>query len=121
MDQYLLKEIRVIDLTRNVAGPFATMILGDLGAEIIKIEHPEKGDDTRHWGPPFFDGAAPSYLELNRNKQSLALNLAAPEAAGIMARLVENADVLVESFRPGALDKLGFGPEWARQLNPELI
>lgn len=121
MDQYLLRGIRVIDLTRNVAGPFATMILGDLGAEIIKIEQPAKGDDTRHWGPPFYDGAAPSFLELNRNKQSVALDLASPEAAEIMAKLVENADVLVESFRPGALDKLGFGPEWARQINPELI
>ena len=121
MDQYLLKGLRVLDLTRNVAGPFATMILGDLGAEVIKIEHPGTGDDTRHWGPPFYEGAAPSFLELNRNKHSVTLDLASPEAGDIMTKLVHNVDVLVESFRPGALEKLGFGAEWARQLNPELI
>lgn len=121
MDQYLLNGIRVLDLTRNVAGPFATMILGDLGADVIKVEHPEKGDDTRHWGPPFYGEAAPSFLELNRNKQSVTLDLGSPEARDIMTKLVENVDVLIESFRPGALDKLGFGAEWARGLNPELI
>lgn len=121
MDQYLLKGLRVLDLTRNVAGPFATMILGDLGAEIIKIEHPQMGDDTRHWGPPFYEGAAPSFLELNRNKLSLTLDLASPKANDIMTQLVQSADVLVESFRPGALETLGFGVEWARQINPGLI
>lgn len=121
MDQYLLKGLRVLDLTRNVAGPFATMILGDLGAEVIKIEHPETGDDTRHWGPPFYEGAAPSFLELNRGKQSVTLDLASPKTHDIMTKLVQNADVLVESFRPGSLEKLGFGVDWARQINPGLI
>lgn len=121
MDQYLLQGLRVLDLTRNVAGPFATMILGDLGAEVIKIEHPKHGDDTRHWGPPFFEGAAPTFLELNRNKHSVALDLESPGALYTMTRLVQHADVLVESFRPGALEKLGFGVDWARGLNQGLI
>ncbi len=116
-----LAGIRVLDLTRNVAGPYASMILADLGATVIKVEHPDRGDDTRHWGPPFLEQESPVFLALNRNKESITLDLAQPEAREIAARLVRTADVLLESFRPGALDKLGYGPEWAQALNPALI
>lgn len=116
-----LRAVRVLDLTRNVAGPFASMILAELGADVVKVEHPESGDDARQWGPPFWGGESPTFLALNRNKRSLTLDLHAPEAARIMERLVAGCDVLVESFRPGVLDRLGYGYEWASARNPRLI
>lgn len=119
--QQPLAGLRVLDLTRNVAGPYATMILGDLGAAVTKVEHPGGGDDSRQWGPPFIAGESAIYLGLNRNKESITLDLAKPEAMEIMTRLVQSSDVLVESFRPGALAALGFGPSWARSLNPQLV
>jgi len=116
-----LSGVRVLDLTRNVAGPFATAILADLGAAVTKVEQPGCGDDTRQWGPPFVRDDGAMYLQLNRNKESIALDLAHPAAREVMTRLVQEADIMVDSFRPGSLDKLGFGPDWAQQVNPRLI
>ncbi len=111
----------VLDLTRNVAGPYAAMVLGELGAEVVKVERPGRGDDTREWGPPFWEGWSPLFLAMNRNKRSITLDLRHPEAAEVLGRLAARCDVLLESFRPGVLDRLGFGYEWARSLNPSLI
>ena len=116
-----LSGVRVLDLTRNVAGPFATAILADLGARVIKVEHPDKGDDTRQWGPPFVRGEGAMFLQLNRNKQSIMLDLSHPLAPELMADLVRASDVVVDSFWPGALEKLGYGGEWACGINPRLV
>src|SRR6476659_7947075 len=102
-----LDGIRVVDLTRVVAGPFCTMMLGDMGAEVLKIEEPEHADDTRGWAP-FIDGDGSFFLALNRSKKSVALNLKTPEGAGALRQLISTADVLVENFRPGSLAQLGF-------------
>jgi crotonobetainyl-CoA:carnitine CoA-transferase CaiB-like acyl-CoA transferase len=112
---------RVLDLTRNLAGPYAAMILGELGADVVKVEHPDGGDDTRHWGPPFWGGEGPVFLAANRNKRGIVLDLRTEEAREPMARLVGRSDVLLESFRPGAFDRLGYGYDWARGLNPGLL
>jgi crotonobetainyl-CoA:carnitine CoA-transferase CaiB-like acyl-CoA transferase len=115
-----LAGVRIIDITSVIAGPFATMILGDLGATVIKIEAP-RGDDSRHLGPPFMHGTAVPFLGLNRNKYSLCLNLKHPAAIDIVYRLAEGADVFLESNRPGTMERLGLGYEALRQRNPRLI
>ena len=115
-----LEGVRIIDITSVIAGPFATMILGDLGATVIKIESP-RGDDSRHLGPPFMRGTAIPFLGLNRNKYSLCLNLKHPAAIEIVYRLAEGADVFLESNRPGTMERLGLGYEAMRQRNPRLI
>src|SRR6266567_3493160 len=115
-----LAGIRVIDLTRVLAGPFCSMSLGDMGAEIIKVEEPGKGDDTRGW-PPFSGGEATYFLSVNRNKKSLTLNMKAPDGQAILRRLVAKADVVLENFRPGTMERLGFGYDALRKLNPRLI
>jgi formyl-CoA transferase len=115
-----LDGLKVLDLTRVLAGPFCTMLLGDLGADVVKIEEPALGDDTRGWAP-FIDGWSTYFLGVNRNKRSLALNLKAAEGAEVLARLIRQADVLVENLRPGTLARLGFGYEQAAALNPRLI
>jgi len=112
-----LAGIRVLDLTRAVAGPFCTMMLGDLGAEVTKVEEPDAGDETRQWGPPFHGDDSTYWLGLNRNKTSVALDLKADRAA-VLARIAAS-DVLVENFRPGVMDRLGFGYEQRGQ--PALI
>lgn len=111
----------VLDLSRILAGPYCTMALGDMGAEIIKIEEPNQGDDTRRWGPPFLNGESTYFLSINRNKKSVTLNLKQERGKEILWRLIEKADVLVENFRPGTLDRLGFGFEAVAALKPELI
>lgn len=111
----------VLDLTRNVAGPYAAMLLGELGAEVVKVEQPGRGDDTREWGPPFWEGWGPLFLTMNRNKRSITLDLRHTQTAEVLGRLAERCDVLLESFRPGVLDRLGFGYEWARSVNPAII
>jgi crotonobetainyl-CoA:carnitine CoA-transferase CaiB-like acyl-CoA transferase len=116
-----LEGVEVLDLTRNVAGPYATMILAELGASVIKVEAPGRGDDTREWGPPFWDGEAPVFLAMNRNKRSITLDLRSDEAPEVLSRLARRADVLLESFRPGGLESLGYGWEWASALNPRLV
>jgi crotonobetainyl-CoA:carnitine CoA-transferase CaiB-like acyl-CoA transferase len=115
-----LDGVRVLDLTRNLAGPYATMILAELGADVVKVESPD-GDDTRQWGPPFWSGEAPVFLAANRNKRSIVLDLRTDEAREVMERLCRRSDVLLESFRPGALERLGYGYGWARSLNPDIV
>ena len=116
-----LQGIRVLDLTRNVAGPFATQILADFGADVIKIENPQGGDDTRAWGPPFWNGESAVFLALNRSKRSLRLDLREEKARTVLDDMSREADVLVESFRPGGLDRLGLGYSRVHQINPSLI
>ena len=116
-----LEGMRVLDLTRNVAGPYASMILAEYGADVIKVESQGLGDDTRAWGPPFWDGWSPIFVALNRNKRSITLDLREESSREVMERLVERSDVLLESFRPDAMERLGFGPEWAAARNPRLV
>jgi crotonobetainyl-CoA:carnitine CoA-transferase CaiB-like acyl-CoA transferase len=115
-----LAGVRVIDLTRVLAGPFCAMSLGDMGAEVIKIEEPGKGDDTRGW-PPFVSGEATYFLSVNRSKKSLTLNMKAPEGQEILRTLLAAADVVLENFRPGTMERLGFGYERLRRANPRLV
>ncbi|CAM4035985.1 CaiB/BaiF CoA transferase family protein [Deinococcus marmoris] len=119
-----LSDIRVADFTRVLTGPFCTMLLGDLGADVIKIE-PPGGDDTRAWGPPFQEsegGRESSYfLSVNRNKRSVELDLKTPEGMDAARKLIARSDVLVENFRPGTLDRLGLGWEALRAVHPRLI
>ena len=115
-----LAGIRVVDLTRVLAGPFCSMALADMGAEVIKVEEPGKGDDTRGW-PPFAGGEATYFMAVNRGKKSLTLNLKAPEGQDILRRLIRRADVLIENFRPGTMERLGFGWERMRVESPRLI
>jgi crotonobetainyl-CoA:carnitine CoA-transferase CaiB-like acyl-CoA transferase len=110
----------VLDLTRVLAGPFCSMILGDMGAEVIKVEEPGKGDDTRSW-PPFLNGEATYFLSVNRNKQSITLNLKAPEGRALLERLVKKSDVLLENFRTGTMERLGLGYKRLATLNAKLV
>jgi succinate---hydroxymethylglutarate CoA-transferase len=116
-----LDGLRVIDLTRILAGPFCTMMLGDMGADVVKIEPPGSGDDTRTWGPPFVEGEAAYFLGANRNKRSLTLNLAVAQGQAILACLVENADVLLDNFKLGTLAKWGFDDAWFERHAPRLV
>lgn len=120
-----LDGVLVVDLSRALAGPHATMMLGDLGARIVKVENPATGDDTRGWGPPFVGeaGAREStyFLSANRNKESVALDLKSDDGHALLRELVRRADVLVENFRVGVLDRLGFGTDELFALNPRLV
>jgi formyl-CoA transferase len=115
-----LDGVRVIDLSRVLAGPYASLLLADMGAEVIKIEEPGRGDDTRAW-PPFQGGEATYFMSVNRGKKSLTLDLKHAEGKVVLRRLLESADVLLENFRPGTLERLGFGYAAARALNPRLV
>jgi formyl-CoA transferase len=116
-----LDGIRVLDLTRVLAGPYCTMFLGDLGAEVIKVEQPGVGDDTRGWGPPFTGGESAYFLCVNRNKKSVTIDLKSKEGVALLRRLAERADVLIENFRPGTMERLGLGEKELRTINPRLI
>ena len=120
-----LDDIVVIDLSRALAGPHAGMMLGDLGARVIKVETPGHGDDTRGWGPPFVgpeDQPVSTYfLSCNRNKESVTLDLKSDAGRTTLERLVTRADVLLENFRPGVLDRLGFTVDRLHELNPRLV
>lgn len=120
-----LDGVLVVDLSRALAGPHATMMLGDLGARVVKVESPGKGDDTRGWGPPFVgeEGAREStyFLSANRNKESIALDLKDEADRDVLLRLVDRADVLVENFRTGVLERLGLGVESLQERNPRLV
>ncbi|GAA6097955.1 succinate--hydroxymethylglutarate CoA-transferase isoform X1, partial [Tachysurus ichikawai] len=116
-----LDGMRVLDLTRVLAGPFATMILGDLGAEVIKVERPGPGDDTRAWGPPFVREESAYFLSVNRNKKSIAVNLKDPNGAELITELSRNCDILVENYLPGKLDEMGLGYKDMSEAAPHII
>ena len=116
-----LDGIRVLDLTRALAGPFCTLMLGDYGADVIKIEIPGTGDDTRHWGPPFIGDESAYFLSINRNKRSLTLNFKEEKAREIFLKLVEDSDVVVENFTPGVMGRFGLEYDTVKQANPGII
>jgi len=116
-----LDGVRILDLTRMLAGPFATMILGDLGAEVIKIEDPGKGDPTREIGPFFVDGMSAYFISINRNKKSLTLDLKSEEGRQIFYELVRKSDIVIDNFRPGVHERLGIEYETLKKLNPRII
>jgi crotonobetainyl-CoA:carnitine CoA-transferase CaiB-like acyl-CoA transferase len=116
-----LEGLRVVDLTRVLSGPYCTMQLGDLGAEIIKVEQPGKGDDTRAFAPPFQGDQAAYFLSVNRNKKSVTLDMKSGRGKEVLWRLIEASDILVENFRPGAMDRLGFGYQAVSKRRPSII
>ena len=116
-----LEGLRVLDLTRILAGPLCTQMLGDMGADVIKVEPPGAGDDTRTWGPPFTGGESAYFLCLNRNKRSLTLNMGVKAGQELLAQLVKKADVLVENFKLGTLEKWGITSEWLERHAPRVI
>jgi crotonobetainyl-CoA:carnitine CoA-transferase CaiB-like acyl-CoA transferase len=116
-----LDGITVLDLTRVLSGPYCTMLLADMGARVIKVEQPGKGDDTRAWGPPFLEGESAYFLSINRNKESVTLDFKHPEGRALLEQLIAKADVLVENFRPGTLTKLGLDYETLSKTFPRLI
>ena len=115
-----LKGMKVLDLTRTLAGPFCTMQLADMGAEVIKVEEPAKGDETRGW-PPFSEGLSSYFFSINRNKRSIALDLKNPKGIEIIKKLAKSSDVMIESFRTGALDRMGIGYSDIHEINPKII
>ena len=115
-----LENVKVVDLTRTLAGPFCTMMLGDMGADVVKIEEPELGDETRSW-TPFWNDVSTQFLSFNRNKRSLGVNLKEKEGMETVLGLAAKADVMVESFRTGALDRMGLGYEAVRKINPGIV
>ena len=118
----MLSSVKVLDLTRVLAGPLCTMILGDLGADVIKVERPDVGDETRGWGPPFdANGESAYFLSVNRNKLSIAADLTSSVDLGVVRRLARDSDVVVENFLPGTLERFGWGANVARIERPELV
>jgi crotonobetainyl-CoA:carnitine CoA-transferase CaiB-like acyl-CoA transferase len=116
-----LDGITVLDLTRVLSGPYCTMLLADMGARVIKVEQPGKGDDTRGWGPPFLDGESAYFLSVNRNKESVTLDFKHPDGRALVDRLVDRADVMVENFRPGTLAKIGLDYQALAPAHPRLV
>lgn len=116
-----LSGFTVLDLTRVLSGPYCTMVLGDLGARVIKVEQPRKGDDTRHWGPPFVGAESAYFLSINRNKESVTLDYKPAAGRDLLEKLIAKADVLVENFRPGTLARAGFGWEAMHDRFPRLV
>ncbi len=111
----------VLDLTRVLAGPLATMLLGDLGADIIKVERPGTGDDTRAWGPPFVDGESAYYLGVNRNKRSVSLDLSTDEGVAVLETLIRRADVVIDNFKIGTLERWGLDDAWFEAEAPQAV
>lgn len=116
-----LTGIKVIDLSRVLAGPYCSMILGDLGAEVIKVENPEHGDETRKWGPPFRNGVSAYYLCANRNKKSITINLKSPTGIEQVKKLIRDADVIINNFKTGTMEKFGLSYEEIIEINPKMI
>jgi len=116
-----LERVRILDLSGYLAGPYCTMLLADLGAEVIKVEEPGKGDGSRQWGPPFIDGESAYFLSINRNKRSITINLKSKRSKEIIQKLVANSDVFVENYRPGIANRLGIDYESLKKVNPKLI
>ena len=116
-----LSGFTVVDLTRVLSGPYCTMVLADLGARVIKVEHPGKGDDTRHWGPPFLGKESAYFLSINRNKESVTVDFKPAEGRDVLEKLIARADVFVENFRPGTIARAGFGWDAVHQRHPRLV
>jgi crotonobetainyl-CoA:carnitine CoA-transferase CaiB-like acyl-CoA transferase len=116
-----LEGLRVLDLSRVLAGPYATMALADLGADVIKVEHPERGDDTRHWGPPFAGGESAYFLAVNRNKRSIGVDLKSDQGLERVKRLAADADVVIENWKRGALEGMDLGYEALKEHNQDLV
>ena len=116
-----LSGVTVIDFTRVLSGPYCTMVLADHGARVIKLEHPVRGDDTRHWGPPFVGAESAYFLSINRNKESVTLDFKSPDGKAILEQLLARADVVVENFRPGTLDAAGFGAADVLARHPRIV
>src|SRR6187455_1947456 len=116
-----LAGLTVLDLTRVLSGPYCTMLLADMGARVIKVEQPGKGDDTRAWGPPFLEGESAYFLSINRNKESVTVDFKHPQGRTVLDRLLAQADVLVENFKPGTMDRAGFGWETVHARHPRLV
>jgi formyl-CoA transferase/CoA:oxalate CoA-transferase len=116
-----LEGIKVLDLSRALAGPYCTMMLADMGAEVIKLEMPGRGDDSRAWGPPFQEGESAYFMSVNRNKKSMTLNLKKERATEIIHNLIKQSDVIVENFRPGTMEKLGLSYSEVKEINPKII
>jgi crotonobetainyl-CoA:carnitine CoA-transferase CaiB-like acyl-CoA transferase len=121
MNDGALDGLRVLDLTRVLAGPLCGMILGDLGAAVVKVERPGRGDDTRAWGPPFAAGESAYYLNINRNKRSLTLNLAEERGREVLAKLIEGSDIVIDNFKLGTLDRWGFDDAWYAEHAPQVV
>ncbi|UOF88643.1 CoA transferase [Fodinisporobacter ferrooxydans] len=115
-----LADLTIIDLTRILSGPFSTMFFADMGANVIKVE-PPNGDDTRTWGPPFLETESSYFLSINRNKKSIVLDLKSETGKNVLRQLIKKADVVIENFRPGTLERLGFGFENLKTINPRII
>ncbi len=116
-----LAGVRVLDLTRALAGPYCSLMLGDMGADVLKVEMPKTGDETRGWGPPFINGESGYFLSVNRNKKGMTLNLKDPRGKEILGKLMVRADVVLQNFSPGTLEKLGFPYERMKALNPRIV
>src|SRR6202521_5028958 len=116
-----LAGIRVLDLTHALAGPYCTMVLGDLGADVIKIEPPGTGDQSRQWGPPFIHDQSSYFLSVNRNKRSIVLNLKSEAGRACAVELAMRCDVVVENFKPGTMARLGLDAEKLQGMKPELV
>lgn len=116
-----LEGIKVLDLSRALAGPYCTMMLADMGAEIIKVEIPGRGDDSRAWGPPFIEGESAYFMSVNRNKKSLTLNLKKEKSREIIHKLIKQSDVIIENFRPGTMEKLGLSYNNVKKTNSEVL
>ena len=116
-----LQDIKVIDFSQILAGPFCTMLLADMGADVVKIEKPNGGDDTRRYGPPFIEGESAAFLTLNRNKRSIVLDLKSEQGIAVVRRMLEDADVMIHNFRPGVVDRMGLAYEDVSALNPAIV
>ena len=106
-----LTGVRVLDFSRVLSGPYASMHLADMGADVVKVEHPVRGDDTRSFGPPFSDGVSTYFLSVNRGKRSIAIDLKDPDGQALARKLASKADLIIENFRPGVMARLGLGPQ----------
>lgn len=116
-----LQGIRVIDFSQILAGPFCTMLLADMGADVVKVEKPNGGDDTRRYGPPFIEGESAAFLTLNRNKRSIVLDLKSEQGLGVVRRMLADADVMLHNFRPGVVERMGLGYDDVSALNPAIV
>ncbi|MFB3088836.1 MAG: CaiB/BaiF CoA transferase family protein [Acidiferrobacterales bacterium] len=116
-----LEGLKVLDLTRVLAGPYCSMLLADMGADVVKVERPGSGDDTRGYGPPFINGESAYFMSINRNKRSMTLNLKHEEGLRVLARLLETADIMVENFRPGQMKTFGYDYERVKAINSRLV